>query len=197
MTPFVAFEFDIHDMAKLRKRHEPEIVEKAFSRALDRAQTRAATHISKAVRDDYAVKAKDIKKQLTIKRARRDPTRALVYVGRRLPLERFAPRTKEVRTTATSSRGKTFQTRRRGITVRVRKDTGRQLVAGGWFAKDHVLRRADKDNNRSDPRIQFGPSIPGMVAYPKVIDGAQDLVRYELPREFDRQMRLLLEEAGD
>ena len=190
-------EFDVRDLATLRRRHDSQIVETAFRRALDRAQTRAATHISRSVRDDYAIKAKEIKRQLTIKRARRDPTRALLYAGRRLPLERFAPRRKKVRTTATSSRGKRFKTTRKGVTVRVRKDTGRQLVSGGWFAKDRVLRRADKGDNRSDPRMQFGPSVPGMVAFPKVIEGAQDLVREELPREFGRQMRVLLEEAGN
>jgi len=54
------------------------------------------------------------------------------------------------------------------------------------------LRRADKADNASDPRIQFGPSIPGMVAHESVINSAQEMVREDLPRQFSGQMDYLL-----
>lgn len=187
------YQFDINGLQQLKNRYDPKIVEKAFSQALDRTQRKAATHISRDVRDDYYLKAGDIKKRLKIQRARRDGSRSLLYVGRRLPLDQFKPKTTRARVvTATSRKGKQFRTRRRGASVMVRKDRGRQLVKGGWYAKGHILRRADKADNRSDPRIQFGPSIPGMVSHQSVIDSAQEMVREDLPRQFSGRMDYLL-----
>ncbi|WP_413614755.1 phage tail protein [Halomonas cupida] len=184
--------YDIRDLDKLKQRFDPRDVEKALAWSTNSTARKAATHISKDVRRTYSIKAGEIKRQLKIHRVRRDATRALLYTGRRLPLERFAPRQKVVRVRATSSRGKVFRTRRRGATVKVRKDRGRQLVKGGWHAKGHILRRTDKADNASQPRMQFGPSIPGMVAHPETIESAQELVRRELPRDFSGRLDYLL-----
>lgn len=185
--------YDIRELNRLRQRFDSRDVEKALRWAVDATSRKAATRISRDIRDTYAIKAGDIKRRLKIERVRRDATRALLYTGRRLPLEQFKPRTKRVRVTATSNRGKQFKTTRRGATVRVRKDKGRQLVPGGWHAKGHILRRADRSDNQSDPRIQFGPSIPGMVAYPSTIESAQDLVRRDLPQQFSDRLDYILD----
>ena len=190
-------QFDIRELQRLRQQFDPKDVEKALRWAVDATSRKAATHISKDIRDTYAIKAGDIKRRLKIERVRRDATRALLYTGRRLPLEQFKPGTKQVRVTATSSTGKRFKTKRRGATVRVRKDKGRQLVKGGWYAKGHILRRADRSDNKSEPRIQFGPSIPGMVAHPETIESAQAMVRRDLPQQFsDRMDYILNKKAG-
>jgi hypothetical protein len=187
------YQYDIRGMQALKNRYDPKIVEKAFSHALDRTQAKAATHISRDVRDDYHITAADIKKRLKIDRARRDASRSLLYTGRRLPLDHFKPKATRARVvTATSRRGNRYKTRRRGASVLVRKDTGRQQVPGGWFAKGRILRRADRNDNASDPRIQFGPSIPGMVSHESVIDSAQEMVREDLPRQFSGRMDYLL-----
>jgi hypothetical protein len=187
------YQYDIRGMQALKNRYDPKIVEKAFSHALDRTQAKAATHISRDVRDDYHITAADIKKRLKIDRARRDASRSLLYTGRRLPLDHFKPKATRARVvTATSRRGTRYKTRRRGASVLVRKDTGRQQVPGGWFAKGRILRRADRNDNASDPRIQFGPSIPGMVSHESVIDSAQEMVREDLPRQFSGRMDYLL-----
>lgn len=187
------YEFDINSLQALKNRYDPKLVEKAFSQALDRTQAKAATHISKDVRGDYHISAAEIKKRLKIQRARRDASRSLLYAGRRLPLDNFKPKTTRARViTATSRRGNQFKTRRRGASVMVRRDKGRQQVPGGWFAKGRILRRADQNDNRSQPRMQFGPSIPGMVAHESVIDSAQDMVREDLPRQFNGRMDYLL-----
>lgn len=187
------YQFDINELQRLKNHYDPKIVEKAFSQALDRTQAKAATHISKDVRDDYHITAGEIRKRLTVKRARRDASRSLLYVGRRLPLDHFKPKTTRARVvTATSRRGKQFKTRRRGASVMVRKDRGRQQVPGGWFAKGRILRRADRDDPQSQPRIQFGPSIPGMVSHESVIESAQEMVREDLPRQFNGRMDYLL-----
>jgi len=189
-------QYDIRDLQTLKKRFDPRKVERALNWAVDASARKAATHISKDVRQTYAISAGDIKRRLKIQRVRRDATRALLYTGRRLPLEQFKPKTKWVpvnprRSVKTGPR-KGKQARRRGVTIRVRKDKGRQLVKGGWYAKDHVLRRADKGDNASQPRLQYGPSIPGMVAYPETIAGAQELVRKDLPQQFNDRLDYLL-----
>ncbi|MES3674605.1 phage tail protein [Halomonas elongata] len=193
--------YDIRDLEKLRKRFDPRDVEKALQRAVNATSKKAATHISRDIRGTYTLKARDIKKRLKIERVRRDATRALLYTGRRLPLEQFSPKRKWVsvstRRKVRSGPSKGKMARRLGVTVRVRKDKGRQLVPGGWYAKDHILRRADQEDNASQPRMQFGPSVPGMVAHPKTIESAQDLVRRDLPQEFnDRLEHILSEKAG-
>lgn len=185
-------QFDIRELQQLKQQFDPRDVEKALRWAVDATSRKAATHISKDIRDTYAIKAGDIKRRLKIERVRRDATRALLYTGRRLPLEQFKPGTKKVRVTATSSTGKRFKTTRRGATVRVRKDRGRQLVKGGWYAKGHILRRADRSDNKSEPRMQFGPSVPGMVAHPETIESAQELVRRDLPEQFSNRLNYIL-----
>lgn len=191
------YQFDINQLQRLAERYDPKLVDKAFNQALDRTQAKAATHISKDVRGDYYIKAGEIKKRLKIKRARRDATRSLLYAGRRMPLDQFKPKTTRARVvTATSRKGRRFQTKRRGASVMVRKDTGRQMVKGGWFAKGRILRRADKNDNASEPRIQFGPSIPGMVSHESVIDSAQEMVRDDLPRQFSGRMDYLLSRSN-
>ncbi|RXE48705.1 phage tail protein [Chromohalobacter israelensis] len=190
--------YDIRFMQRLRNElgEQGDKVEKAFVRSMDATSSKAATHISRGIRGTYAIKANLVKRHLKINRARRDAYRALVYTGKRLPLEEFKPKQRWVtvnpRRTVKSGPRKGKLARRRGVSVRVRKDTGRQLVPGGWLAKDHVLRRADLGDNDSDPRIQYGPSIPGMVSHPSVIESAQDLVRKDLPKQFSDQLDYLL-----
>lgn len=191
--------YDIRDFQGLKKRFGKEgaqSVEKALIWSTDRMASRAATYISKDLRGTYAIKAREIKGHLKIHRVRRAPTRALLYTGKRLPLEQFAPKQRWVsvnpRRTVQSGPRKGKLARRRGVTVRVRKDKGRQIVPGGWQAKNHILRRADQGDNASQPHIQYGPSVPGMVAHPSTIEGAQDLVRRELPKEFSGRLDYLL-----
>lgn len=192
----ITYQYDIRHIQALRNRFEPATVEQALRWSVNRATDMAATRISRDVRDTYALKARDIKRHLTIDRVRRDATRALLYTGKRLPLEQFAPRRRWVtvspRRKVRSGPRKGSLARRRGVSVRVRNDAGRQLVPGGWYAKEHILRRADQSSSDSDPRRQYGPSVPGMVAHPRVIEDAQKLVRQVLPREFSGRMEYLL-----
>lgn len=194
----IRYKYDINDRRRLTKQFKSEKIEKAMRWSLDAAQSKAAAMFSREIRKVYTIKIADVKRSLQIKRARRDAYRALIYTGRRLPLARFAPKPKVVRVNATSVSGRVYQTRRKGATVRVRKDTGRQLVgragrqSGGWYAKGHVLRRGSAKDNRSEPFMQFGPSIPGMVAHPQLMNDVQEMVRRELPRQFSDRLDYLL-----
>lgn len=188
----IGLKHDIRQLQALRKRFGQADVNKALRWSVDAVSRKAATFISRDLRDTYNVSAGLVRKHLKIQRVDRDASRALLYTGKRLPLAQFAPRERQVTVTARSKYGRPFTTRRRGVTLLVRKDKRRQLAPGAWSAKGHILRRADRQDNRSDPRIQYGPSIPGMVAHPETMEQAQELVRRELPREFNGRMEYLL-----
>lgn len=190
--------YDIRELERLRKRLKDDAkeVDKALRWAVNATARKAATHISKDIRSVYAIKAGEIKSQLRIERVQRDAGRALLYTGGKLPLEQFKPKQRWVavspRRRVKSGPRKGAGARRRGVSVRVRKDKGRQLVKGGWYAKGRVWRRSDQSDNKSQPRPQYGPSIPGMVAHESTIAGAQELVREELPKEFSGRLDYLL-----
>ncbi|WP_110636244.1 hypothetical protein [Salinicola salarius] len=188
----IKYEHDINRLNSLKKRFNDGVVEKALRQSVATATSRVRTYISREVRGVYPLRAKDLNGKVQIRKYRQMATRALVYIGGRLPLSTFKPSTRKVSVTATSVRGRQFKTSRRRVSVRVRKDKGRQVVRGGWYAKGEIMRRA-KDGS---PRIQYGPSIPGMVAHESVITGATDVARDVLPREFSRRMEVLLEEEG-
>ncbi|ATH77791.1 hypothetical protein CLM76_09385 [Vreelandella venusta] len=194
-------QFDIRELQQLKKQFEVKDVEKALAWAVDASAKKAATQISRDTRKFYTVSAADIRQRLRIERYRRDVDRAILYTGRRLPLVQFKPSERWVsvnpRRRVQSGPRKGSMARRRGVTVTVRKDKGRQLVQGGWLAKGHILRRKDKEDTQSQPIMRFGPSIPQMVDNPKVIEAAQDLVRSDLPQQFnDRLDYILSKKAG-
>lgn len=192
---------DIRDIQRLRQQFDPRDVEKALDWAVNATTRKAATLLSRETRALYDVSAGDIRARMRIQRVRRDASRAILYTGRRLPLAKFKPREKWVtvssRRRVQSGPRKGRLQRRRGVTVQVRRDTGRQLVQGGWLAKGHILRRQERRDNTSQPIIRFGPSIPEMVANPRVIEAAQQLVRDDLPSQFsDRLNYILNRKAG-
>ncbi|MDH4572467.1 hypothetical protein [Salinicola acroporae] len=192
----IEYKHDINRLNSLKKRFNDGVVEKSLRQSVATATSRVRTYISREVRGVYPLRAKDLNGKVQIRKYRQMATRALIYTGRRLPLEQFAPKTRWVtvssRRKVKSGPRKGSMARRRGVSVAIRRDKGRQLVAGGWYAKGEIMRRA-KDGS---PRIQYGPSIPGMVAHESVITGATDVARDVLPREFSRRMEVLLEEEG-
>ena len=160
--------------------------------AINAVTRKAATFISRDIRADFAIRASDIKAQLSIQKYGDNAGRALLYTGGKIPLEKFGGKDKRVVVTATSKRGKKFKTSRRAATARVRKRKGRQTVPGGFMAKGRIFRRREQDRNNSELVPMFGPSIPGLVAYPSTIQGAQDLVRDQLNQEFSDRLDYLL-----
>lgn len=189
-------QFDIGQLQQLKKQFDPKDVEKALSWSVNATAKKAATLISKETRNRYDVSAGDIRKRLTIQRIDRGTGRAVLYTGRRLPLAQFKPRDKWVSVSSKrrveSGPRKGSLHRRRGVTVRIRKDRGRLLVQGGWLAKKHIYRRADKADNKSAPTMRFGPSIPEMVGNPKVMAQAQKMVSNDLPTGFNNRLEYIL-----
>ncbi len=133
-----------------------------------RTTSKIRTRISKDVRKVYNVKARDVSS--TVKLLNRSKGtlehRILLYIGGHIPLAKFDAKPRVVR----SRRGP-----RRGVTVRVRKDSGRKLVGkrsgfhgAGFLAKGKVMAR--KTPAGPSHRMHYGPAITQMVANESVIE---------------------------
>lgn len=184
-------QYNIANVDELRRRLDPDKVDKALRWAINAESKKAATAISKDIRSVYTIKAGDIKQRLKITRYKTHG-RTLLYTGGRLPLSQFKPKTKRVKTKAKSRAGNTYKTTRHGVSLRIRKDKGRKLAPGAFLAKNTVFRRKDMSDTKSDPIPQYGPSIPGMVAHPETINRAQAHVRENLPVQFNDRLEYLL-----
>lgn len=189
-------QFDVRQLKQLRQQFDAKDVDTALRWAVNATTRKAATLISRETRNLYDISAGDIRKRLRIQRIEQDAGRAILYTGRRLPLAQFKPRERWVtvssRRRVQSGPRKGSMARRRGVTVQVRRDNGRQQVQGGWLAKNHIYRRSDKDDNQSAPEMRFGPSIPEMVGNQQVMDAAQELVRDDLPQQFNDRLNYIL-----
>jgi hypothetical protein len=181
-------------LAELRRKFDPEIVSRADRIAIGRTAKKIKTQISRDVRKVYNVKARDVAS--TVKVLNRSKgfleQRILLYTGGHIPLAKFDAKPKAVR----SKRGP-----RRGVTVRVRKDSGRKLVGkrsgfhgAGFMAKGHVMARKTPD--RTSHRILYGPAIPQMVANDTVIENYHAKVRHEYPIELERALNKLMGNYG-
>ncbi|WP_339118565.1 phage tail protein [Halomonas sp. BMC6] len=189
-------QFDVRELQKLKQQFDPKDVEKALRWSINATTRKASTLISRETRQRYDISADDIRKRLRIQRLDRGDGRAILYAGRRLPLAQFKPRERWVSVSSKrrvqSGPRKGSMARRRGVTVRVRKDRGRQLVQGGWLAKSQIFRRSSRTDNQSTPEMRFGPSIPEMVGNEQVMDAAQNLVRDDLPQQFNDRLNYIL-----
>jgi hypothetical protein len=125
----------------------------AIANALNRAITTVASHVSREVRKEYNIKAKDVKATLKKVRATRANLSAMVSSqGEVVPLDRFkvSPKTPQPK-------------RKKPIKVAVKK-TGLKPLLGAFVADINgikVFKRVTK--HRLPIQRMFGPSIPQML----------------------------------
>lgn len=123
----------------------PKAVVRANRNAINRTITSTRTFISKAVREDLALKSRTVKDSLSIKKAgySDNPVGKIDVEPKPLSLKRFGARTT-----------------RKGVTVRVRKSEGRKVEKGGFIVDTlggHVFKRTSK--KRLPIRKWMGPSV--------------------------------------
>lgn len=151
MRVFLCLKFEVvgvyeiaatHDIEQLKKIYDPALVDRALKLTNSRTAARARTHISREVQKVFNVKARDIKANSSIKRMTNgDSDVMLFYEGRRLSLMYF-----DAREIKNHKSGRAITTKRRkgglvstaakrrskktGVTVKMRKDRGREKVTG-------------------------------------------------------------------
>jgi len=162
----------IEELARIAREISVGIIPDATRNAINRALTATRTAASKHIREEYNVAAGEIRETFVLRRANRDRLEGLaISRGFRIPLSRF----------------RASQTRR-GVTVNVKKATGRRLLSRTFFGQGslpstRLFRRTGEPKRRPskgtyagrmtrdgrpylrEPIKQlFGPSIPHMLA---------------------------------
>jgi len=185
--------FELSNLEELRRVYDPSLVEKALVRSINRVSEKARTRVNREVRSEYHIKARDVNKALSIHRAQRGQTEALlVYAGARIGLHKFGARVRTVRV-KTRRWGNT----RRQVRVRVRKDSALESAVGGkgiaGFMSPQGFIYARVGLKRTPLKFLAGPSVPHMVDNDTVLDQVNQMMAVELPKEFNHHMDFYLQ----
>ncbi|MEC1744123.1 phage tail protein [Schinkia azotoformans] len=165
----------------------PKAVPKAVSAALNRTAEMAKTEITRKVRDQYYIRAKDVNETLKIRKASVSNLQSIVRsTGRRreLIMFRVSPNTPRHKNPPSILR------------VAVKKD-GYKGIDGAFVARGassgelHALRRTDK--SRYPIHIKYGPSVPQMIDDEEVVEYinqyANEKFEERIEHEVDRILR--------
>lgn len=203
---------EIANIRELKQTYDPALVEEAIKFANIKTARKAKTLISKLIREDWNVKAKDINQHTLIKRKYSGNYDALIlYTGKRLDLTTFG--VKEVKniggravTTTMAKNGWVSRrakraTKKSGITIKLRKNKGRELVRGfSKFGGKNSANKAFLADNRiyardTSKRLPIsklrGLSIPQMVGK-KAQDKAFQFIKQEHPDQFMQHLEKLM-----
>jgi hypothetical protein len=194
-------EIELTDIHKFIRYLDPKKVVRANNRAMKTTGTRSATAASRAVRDVYNVKAGLVKDALNISfepgTLEKPAEEYLVYRGARLGLEKFSANVKKVRL---KGRGrKRFGNRRKGVTVKIRKDRPRMLVKIGFLAttKGGQTLVFKRDTRRRLPVSRLKSlSLPEMMRIRKVEQSIESKTKEVYPKEFTRLLNLELNKVS-
>ena len=171
--------FETKEVSRFLRYIDSEGVARATSRALNQAARQTNTEASKRIRQKRNLKARTIKRQLSIRRA--SPTRRRAFVvasGRAISLKEYGARRKIIRRD-----GKRYL----GVTVEVNRGR-RDLVAGAFFGPGgHLYRR--KGKARTPIRKLWGPSLPATFLRDEVVAAMRGRVRAKYPGLLDHELR--------
>lgn len=211
----IKFTFD--NLDEIKGAYDPEIVRDATRSTVRRLNSQAATQISKAIRQRYNIKARDVTAamKLRIRDQQGMPVGFLTYLGQRISLRKFAgvsgnnapkgsarPRVKSGRGNRYGARVKMVKERGSHIVPEAfwgRGRVGKEDGAGAWqiFQRMGVPRSNPRFKGDEKLRKLTGPSIAHMVRSNDAIEAANTLVRTKadsiLAHELDHR---LLRKAG-
>lgn len=188
---------ELKNLEALKEAYDPALVELAVTRSLNRAAAKAKTFVSKEVRQDYNVKAKDISKALTVSRARKGYNEAmLLYAGGRLGLNKFSAKQRTIKVRA----GRGGNTRKQ-VRVRIKKTdsltpaVSSQGVGAFLGVNGHVFARMGA--GRLPLKSLSGPSVAHMVDDRGIVDEVSELIGKEIEKEFTSNLNYyLLKQVG-
>ncbi len=168
-------QFEIKGLKELRDALDPKRYKKIASRVLNKLGSQGKTAISREVRNTYNIKRDRLDAGFYMKQATwEDLATILRYRGRTPGLQHFDARRSN-----------------RGVTVKVRKASGRKVVQGAFMPEKIVgiYKRVGKD--RFPIKRLYGPDVPGMVntvgedAAQRVVHEKADKI---LAHEFDYEL---------
>ena len=180
---------------------DPKLVRKAMVRALNRVALKAFTAIKKYLREKYTLKAKDISKQVKVSKARQNsPVAFIIATGTNFPLIAFQAK----------------QTKR-GVTVKIKKSSGRKLVKGrpgykgktfiatmgsghkGVFQKTGEVRKMERGRYIGKKRgviaELYSINVPKVIGTKAALNLINKVVADNLDKEFNRAYDFYIESA--
>ena len=147
-------------MAMLRM---PQMVHKAQAAAINRTLTGLRTQVSKTVRKNYVISAADIKKTISLQKAKAaSPSGAMLVKGKPVRLQKF----------------KVKESKRGPMRVKVKKSQSPQPVKGLFHRGEIFMHRRQKA--RYPLKSPYGPSVPQMTENPAILDELAKFARTRL-----------------
>jgi len=183
MKPLLTFELD--GISELKKNLDSKSFVKAVKRTVKEEGRRFVTQAVKSVTQEYNITAKELKSYMRVTAGDADDPYVEVSVeSARLPLSKFSPQARAVRT----SKGT-----RKGVTVKVKKGNRRKLVKGAFLSSDgHIYKRESKP--RYPIKFLRGISVPQMFTKEIVAEGMEKVKR-SFPDTFRRNLNFYLSKA--
>ena len=182
-------EIQLTNIRQLKKEFEPKKVEKAYRSALKKTGAKTKTRVSKDVRKTYNIKARDINNITRLYSVSHGVV--ISWAGKNLSLAKFTPLKRIINIGA----GKPFGSKRIGVSVRIKKTSGRKLVKKGFQVtklNNQIFQRTG-GKMKSDPtkdaiKKMFGISIPQMVN-DNILNDAANFIEQEMPIQFERAFK--------
>lgn len=179
----------VKDQEALQKalKKTPEKVNAVLSRAVNRAVTNVKSNISKKVRENYVIKASDVKNTLQISKAtQKQPFAFVRSVGKRIDLTKF-------RLSPSSPRPKNPP--KGGYRMQVMKREGLKTVPRGFLAEARgsigMFQRTG--SARFPIKRLTGPSIPQMIERKDTLEyiesEAKKMLSSRIQHELDRALK--------
>jgi len=196
-------EIELTGVREAMKVLDPKLVTAASRSAVKKVSDQCRTHISKMIRDEYNIKAKDINKRLKVAtRARGDELEAeITGLGRGLPLSAFDARQEGVRT----RKGETQYTKKAQrvgwgkaggvVSVLVKHASGRKPVRTEpkafltRFKSGHLAVAQRTGSNRLPIKELLGPGIALLFGSKRIMAAAKDFSKLKFREIFERELK--------
>jgi len=169
-------QFEVKGLKELREALDPKRYKKIATRVLNKLGSQTKTAVSREVRNTYNIKRDRLDSGFYMRRATWENLAVLLrYRGKTPGLQHF-----DARRTS------------RGITVKVRKSSGRKVVRDAFMPKRIIGVYKREGKERFPIKRLYGPDVPGMVntvgieAAERVIDEKANKL---LAHEFEYEMR--------
>ena len=179
----VKMEFDESQVLEKAQRYLMDIpggAKKAVMRAINRAIEGGATTASREVTKVYTVKAKDVRKTISLQKANEeDLTASLTSRGRPLSLASFAHK----------PQNDTTGSKRKPVTVAVRRGTFKPIDRG-FIWKGHIFKRVGKA--RLPVQFLYAPSIPVMLSQDNISSAVKERISADFEKRLEHETGRLL-----
>lgn len=186
MKPTVSIDRNMLEDVQKRLGQFEKKAPQAISSALNRALTNVASNISKEVRQDYNIKAADVKETLIKTKASRQNLNAIVRSrGNLIPLDRFKVSPK-----------KPAPKRKAPIKVGVKKN-GVKPISGAFVADISGVKVFQRQGKQRLPINRlFGPSVPQMLKNEEIRNVINEEGRETFYRRLDHEINRILERGA-